>query len=192
MLRLLLNMYAHPSFPNFFSFTMTLIRELHLLLLLYCGILISLLHQWQLLFAQRQLRRDRSNTSTLESQCGIIMQLFQSRESSLSRQFSLSLRSTRRDGEERIVDPLRDLLTNSEDEEDESDSDPDSQSRSMMLIPVIALRSRSSWNISLSLGQTGRNDIRKVLTSVMNWELKRKWYQSELNMNLRTLQIVMH
>ena len=96
------------------------------------------------------------------------------------------------DGEERIVDPLRDLLTNSEDEEDESDSDPDSQSRRTMLIPVIAPRSRSSWNISLSLGQTGRNDIRKVLTSVMNWELKRKWYQSELNMNLRTLQIVMH
>ena len=30
------------------------------------------------------------------------------------------------DGEERIVDPLRDLLINSEDEEDESDSDPDS------------------------------------------------------------------
>ena len=29
------------------------------------------------------------------------------------------------DGEERIVDPLRDLLINSEDEEDESDSDPD-------------------------------------------------------------------
>ena len=30
------------------------------------------------------------------------------------------------DGEERIVDPLRDLLINSEDEEDESDSDPNS------------------------------------------------------------------
>lgn len=31
-----------------------------------------------------------------------------------------------KDGEERIVDALRDLLINSEDEEDESDSDPDS------------------------------------------------------------------
>ena len=54
------------------------------------------------------------------------MQLFRSRESSLSRQFSPHRDPEDEDGEERIVYPLRDLLINSEDEEDESDSDPDS------------------------------------------------------------------
>ena len=60
--QIVINIHAHPLFPNFFSFTMTLIRELHLLLLLYYGILISFLHQRQLLFAQRKLQIARRST----------------------------------------------------------------------------------------------------------------------------------
>ena len=60
--QIVINIHAHPLFPNSFSFTMTLIRELHLLLLLYYGILISFLHQRQLLFAQRKLQIARRST----------------------------------------------------------------------------------------------------------------------------------
>ena len=97
--QIVINIHAHPLFPNFFSFTMTLIRELHLLLLLYYGILISFLHQRQLLFAQRKIANTEEIDETLPplnldvpSSCNC----FRSRESSLSRQFSLSPRSRRR------------------------------------------------------------------------------------------------
>ena len=72
------------------------------------------------------------------------------------------------DGEESIVDPLRDLLINSEDEEDESDSDPDSSEPEHEADRYRCKhRGAGVCGISLSLGQTGRNDTRKVLTSVI-------------------------
>ena len=64
-------------------------------------------------------------------------------------------------GEEGLVDPLGDPLINSEDEDVDLTVIRTVQSLSMTLIPVIPLRSRSLWNISLSLDQTGRDDIRR-------------------------------
>lgn len=52
------------------------------------------------------------------------------------------------------------------------------QSRSMMLTPAIAPSSRRLWNIFLSLDQTRRK-------GAMKWELKWKWYLSEVDMKLR-------
>lgn len=72
------------------------------------------------------------------------------------------------DGEERIVDPLMDLLINSEDEEDESDSDPDNSEPEHEADTGPSTEEQEFVEYSLSLGQTGRNDTRKVLTSVMN------------------------
>lgn len=68
----------------------------------------------------------------------------------------------------RIVDPLMDLLINSEDEEDESDSDPDNSEPEHEADTGPSTEEQEFVEYSLSLGQTGRNDTRKVLTSVMN------------------------
>ena len=58
------------------------------------------------------------------------------------------------DGEERIVD--------------ESDSDPDNSEPEHEADTGPSTEEQEFVEYSLSLGQTGRNDTRKVLTSVMN------------------------
>lgn len=177
------------------SFTTTLIRELHLLLLLYCRILISFLHQWQLLLAQRKLQIARRSIKHFHPWISMwhhhaIVSI--TRIVFVSPVFTLTeIQKTRMEKKGLLIHWGTYSLTQRTKRMNLTVI-PAVQSQSMTLIPVIAPRSRSSWNISLSLGETGRNDIRKVLTSVMNWELKRKRYQSELNMTLRTLQIVMH
>ena len=90
------------------------IQELHLLLLRFWGILISFLHQWQLLFAQRRLQ--------IANRSAKLIHLW------ISMLHLASFDSHWDPGDkhgEGIVDPLRDLLINSGDEDDESDSDHD-------------------------------------------------------------------
>lgn len=97
---------------NFFSFMMTVIQELHLLLLRFCGILISFLHQWQLLFARRRLQIANRLTKLIHLWISMLHLA----------SFDCYWGPGDKHGEEGIVDSLRDLLINSEDKDDESDS----------------------------------------------------------------------
>ena len=95
------------------------------------------------------------------------------------------------DGEERIVDPLRDLLVNSEDEADESDSDPDSSEPEHEADTGPSTEEQEFEEYFPIIGSNWEERYQEGLNKC--YELRvHKRCQSELNMNLRTLQIVMH